>query len=51
MTRSPETTDANNVVALFDEPVAEEVEVGRDLTPAQSEPSTAGNRRADRPDR
>ena len=43
MTRSPETTDANNVVALFDEPVAEEVEVGRDLAPAQPEPSPAGN--------
>jgi hypothetical protein len=25
MARSPETTDANNVVALFDEPLAEEV--------------------------
>jgi hypothetical protein len=25
-------------MALFDEPVAEEVEVGRDLAPAQPEP-------------
>ena len=43
MARSPEITDAKNVVALFDEPVAEEVEVGRELAPAQPEPFTAGN--------
>ncbi|HME19917.1 MAG TPA: hypothetical protein VKI44_00870 [Acetobacteraceae bacterium] len=51
MARSPETTDANNVAALFDEPVAEEVEVGRDLAPAQPEPSPAGGASIDLTDK
>jgi hypothetical protein len=44
MAHSPETINDKNVMAVFDEQqVAEEVEVGRDLAPAQPAPSLAGN--------